>query len=307
MSERINTLEFAKLFSQALDRQMIDVATSSWMESNAGQVIYNGGDEVKVPILTTSGLGDYDRDTGAPQGAVTQRYQTRTLTQERGVKFQLDPMDIDEANFVPTVGNVVGEFQRLHVIPEIDAYRYSTLAQIAIGASQTSTYTPSTTDVYQKLKAELDAMRDVIGPAHSLVIVMSVPVLSTLEQSDRISRNLGMDTFTNGALNSRVSTVDGIPILPVSSRLMRTEYQYFDGRTAGQTQGGFAPTNDSKPINWLIMVRHAPIAISKTEVLRIFDPLTNQALNAWQIDYRKYHDLWVLDNQKEGLWANVGA
>jgi len=54
-------------------------------------------------------------------------------------------------------------------------------------------------------------------------------------------------------------------------------------------------------------VRHAPIAISKTEVLRIFDPLTNQALNAWQIDYRKYHDLWVLDNQKEGLWANVGA
>ena len=58
----INTLEYAKIFSQTLDRQMLAEATSGWMEANAGQVKYSGGNEVKIPMISTSGLGDYDRD-----------------------------------------------------------------------------------------------------------------------------------------------------------------------------------------------------------------------------------------------------
>ena len=40
----INTLEMAKLFQQSLDKQMLVGATSGWMEANATQVKYNGGD-----------------------------------------------------------------------------------------------------------------------------------------------------------------------------------------------------------------------------------------------------------------------
>ena len=52
-------------------------------------------------------------------------------------------------------------------------------------------------------------------------------------------------------------------------------------------------------------MRNVPIAISKTDVTRVFDPMTNQKANAWKIDYRKYHDLWILDNAMSGLWVNV--
>ena len=44
----INTLEYAKNFQQSLDKQMLVGATSGWMESNAQNVKYSGGDTVRL-------------------------------------------------------------------------------------------------------------------------------------------------------------------------------------------------------------------------------------------------------------------
>lgn len=39
--------------------------------------------------------------------------------------------------------------------------------------------------------------------------------------------------------------------------------------------------------------------------MRIFDPLTNQKANAWAMDYRRYHDLWILDNKLDSVFVNI--
>ena len=119
----INTLEYAKNFQQSLDKQMLVGATSGWMESNAQNVKYSGGDTVKMPEISIGGLAKYDRDNGFNQGAVTLKYADYKLTQGRGRTFMLDAMDVDESNFVASAGNVMGEFQRTQVIPEVDAFR----------------------------------------------------------------------------------------------------------------------------------------------------------------------------------------
>lgn len=119
----INTLATATIFQQQLDLMAVREALTGWMDANAGQVKYNGGAEVKIPKISLQGLGDYDRDDGYTRGAVTLAYETRSLTQDRGRKFELDEMDVDETNFVASAGNVMGVFQREHVIPEVDAYR----------------------------------------------------------------------------------------------------------------------------------------------------------------------------------------
>ncbi|MEG0689226.1 MAG: hypothetical protein RR466_11105, partial [Hungatella sp.] len=124
----INTLATATLFQNTLDKVAIREAVTGWMDANAGQVIYRGGAEVKIPKMSVQGMGDYNRDEGYTQGGVTLTYETRSMTQDRGRKFQLDPMDIDENSFVTTASAVMGEFQRMYVIPEIDAYRISKLA-----------------------------------------------------------------------------------------------------------------------------------------------------------------------------------
>ena len=169
----INTLEYAKIFSQTLDRQMLAEATSGWMEANAGQVKYSGGNEVKIPMISTSGLGDYDRDEGFKRGAVTLSYQTMIMTQDRGRTFHLDAMDVDETNFVAAAGNVMGEFQRLQVVPEIDAYRYSRIAALAAAKDRAAEQTVTAENVLSLLLADIAKIRDEIGDATELVISMS--------------------------------------------------------------------------------------------------------------------------------------
>ena len=120
-----NAIKYAGIFQQNLDKQMTAKLTSGWMEANAGQVIYNGGKEVKIPHLSMQGLADYSRTngTGFVNGDITFEYQTKEMTKDRGRSFQFDSNDVDETNFVLTAGNVLSTFQTTQVVPEIDAYR----------------------------------------------------------------------------------------------------------------------------------------------------------------------------------------
>lgn len=132
----LNTLATATLFQTQLDKIAVQEATTGWMDANAGQVKYSGGAEVKIPKMSIQGMGDYDRDNGYQKGSITLEYETRKMTQDRGRLFQLDPMDVDENNFVTTAGAAMGEFQRTQVIPEIDAYRISKIATEVLTANK---------------------------------------------------------------------------------------------------------------------------------------------------------------------------
>ena len=50
---------------------------------------------------------------------------------------------------------------------------------------------------------------------------------------------------------------------------MKTAYVFNDGKTTGQEKGGFKPDTAAKGINWIIIARRAPIAVSKTDKIRI--------------------------------------
>ena len=39
--------------------------------------------------------------------------------------------------------------------------------------------------------------------------------------------------------------------------------------------------------------------------MRIFDPLTNQKANAWAMDYRRFHELWTLENKEDSIFVNI--
>jgi hypothetical protein len=75
----------------------------------------------------------------------------------------------------------------------------------------------------------------------------------------------------------------------------------------GQEKGGFVVDPSAKAINWLIIAENAPIAVSKTDVVRVFDPMTNQRANAWDMDYRKYHDIWIPKSKEKSIFANTVA
>ena len=304
----INTLQYSQQFQTVLDAQMLASATSAFMEANAGQVKYDGGDTVHIPEISMQGLAKYDRDEGFNQGSVTLKFNPYKMTQDRGRTFQLDSMDVNETNFVATAGTVMGEFQRTQVIPEIDAYRYSKIAALATAENKVTTgFTPAVATILEKLEAEITEIQDVVGEDEGLIVVMSTKLRTILNNADKFNRYLNVAEFKNGSVNTTVKSFNDIPILGVPSARMKTAYVFNDGKTANQQAGGFKADTGAKDINWIIMPQRAPIAVSKTDKVRVFTPDVNQKADAWKIDYRKYHDLWIPKNRFAAIRVNTGA
>lgn len=304
----INTLQYSQQFQTVLDAQMLASATSAFMEANAGQVKYDGGDTVHIPEISMQGLAKYDRDEGFNQGSVTLKFNPYKMTQDRGRTFQLDSMDVNETNFVATAGTVMGEFQRTQVIPEIDAYRYSKISALATAENKVTTgFTPAVANILEKLEAEITEIQDVVGEEEGMIIVMSTKLRTILNNADKFNRYLNVAEFKNGSVNTTVKSFNDIPILGVPSARMKTAYVFNDGKTANQQAGGFKADTGAKDINWIIMPQRAPIAVSKTDKVRVFTPDINQKADAWKIDYRKYHDLWIPKNRFAAIRVNTGA
>lgn len=283
-----NTNEYAKIFQKEMDKQIVEGATSGWMEENAGKVIYSGGKEIKLPSVSMQGLAGYSRDEGYSEGAITFSYETMTMSQDRGRRFRLDAMDVDEGSFAVTAAGVAAEFQRTKVIPEIDAYRYSALAA---KAQLSMEYSPNAEDIYSKLIAQLGEVYDVTGGEAPLVITMARPAYDLLINSAEISKSLDTATFSQGDLDVTLKSINGAVIIPVPSARMMSEYVFEqDGN------GGFTPAENAVGINWIICPKTAPIAVSKTDKIKIVSPEQNQFADAWDVDYRKYHDLFVPEN-----------
>ena len=60
-------------------------------------------------------------------------------------------------------------------------------------------------------------------------------------------------------------------------------------------------------VNWLICPKSAPVAVSKTDNVKIIAPEVNQFADAWDVDYRKYHDLFIPDNKKAAIAVSVAG
>ncbi|NLJ16866.1 MAG: hypothetical protein GX346_07030 [Clostridiales bacterium] len=293
----LNTIEYAKIFQAELDKQLVEGATSGWMEENARQVIYNGGNEIKMPKMSLQGLGDYDRDSGYVDGAITYSFQTMKLTKDRGRRFRLDAIDVDESGFALAAANVASEFQRTKVIPEVDAYRYSTLAELAEVKKE---YSPAVGSVLSALMSDIGEISDVTGGEDGLVVTIARPVYDLLMSSSQIVKHLDISQFKQGEIDFSVKTINGVPVIPVSSARMKSKYTYLsDG------MGGFSPTEDAVSINWIICPKSAPIAVSKTDNIKIISPEINQFADAWDIDYRKYHDLFLPEQRRSAVAVSL--
>lgn len=303
----INTLETAALFQETLDEAAVRDATTGWMEANAGQVIYTGGAEVKIPKMSLQGMGNYDRDNGYTMGSISMEYETRQMTQDRGRKFQLDAMSVDETNFVVTAAAAMAQFQREFVVPEIDAYRISKMATDAISAAKAGMidygYTPGATgtSALRKLKEAIAAVRENYNGA----LVCQATSEFILELELELPGKTTTVIFNQGGVDLRVNSIDGVPIIPTPSNRMYTAITLNDGKTTGQEAGGYAKGTTAKDINFFVCPTTTPIAISKQDVMRIFDPNTNQNANAWAMDYRRFHDLWVKDNAYNSIALSI--
>ena len=302
----LNTLQYAQILMQALDQKAVQTMATGWMDANAGQVKYTGGNEVKIPTMSTQGLANYGRvdQSGFVKGGATLSYNTYTMSQDRGRLFMLDRNDVDESNFIATATQVMNVFQEENVIPEIDAYRISKLASTAItlGTMVEDAYTPASTTIVEKIKK---GIKDIRKQGYNGSLVCQISFDALMEYELAMAGKLTSNTFSAGGFNTTCPSIDGVPLIPVPDNRMYTAITLYDGVTTGQEVGGYVKGTTAKDINFMLMPMTTPIAVTKQDNMRIFTPDVNQSADAWQMDYRRYHELWVLENKKSSIYLNT--
>lgn len=300
----LNTLTYATQLQKALDAGAVLGLTSGWMDANASQVVYNGGNKIRMPEMSTTGLKDYDRDDGYPEGSVTLSFKEYEMTMDRGTSFQLDAMDVNETNFIANATSVCNTFQKEHVLPEIDAYRYSRIYALLKEAGRRTAYTAEAAGIWDKLQEDIAKIRDEIGDETPLVVTIAQPIKTMLELNEKFTKILNVAEFKAGVINTRIKEFNNCFLKPVPSSRMKTAYVFKDGKTDGEKEGGFAPAEGSKGINWIITPQNVPIAVTKQDKMKIINPDTYQKADAWFIGYRRYHEVWVPEKRYKKCWVN---
>lgn len=291
-----NSIEYAKLFSSAMDEVALPGLTSGKMETTNYK--YSGGNEIKLPKMSVTGLSDYSRETGYKTGAITFAYETKTISQDRGVSFTLDVMDEDESGFVATAGAVTNELNKVEVAPEIDAYRYSKIFSLANANLKAEPYVPAEATIFSELTQDISNIENIIGQETAKTIYMSYEAARVLALADKIVHRLDVNT-NSGELKTKVISIDNIEIIRVPSARFESAYVFGDN---GFTVGALA-----MGMNWIIADDNALVAINKHDKMKVFTPDQNQATDGYLIQYRRYHDLFIPDNKIPGLHVSYTA
>jgi hypothetical protein len=251
--------------------------------------------EILLPSIVLEGLANYNRATGYDAGDVTLTWETHQFTQDRGKSFIVDAMDNAETIDV-AFGAVSGQFVRTKVAPEIDAYRFATMASKA-GGNAAAVLTKDT--ALQAIDVGLEALVEAEVPEENIVIFVSPKVKTFLKQSNLITRQFVTNVGT-AELNREVETLDGKLVITVP------QSRFYSAITIG-ADGYVKDAEDGEDINFLIADANAVLGIVKHAPLRVFTPEENQDADAWKFNYRLYHDLFVPANKVDGLYVHTVA
>ena len=126
-----NTIALRKQYSTLLD-EVYKLASLTAVLDGPNELVQEGANanEILIPKISMQGLADYNKQTGYVVGDVTLEYETKKCTYDRGRMFTVDAMDNIESAGI-AFGRLSGEFLRTKVVPELDAWRLASYAQIS--------------------------------------------------------------------------------------------------------------------------------------------------------------------------------
>lgn len=295
-----NSIQLAQNFLPLLDE--VYQANSKTALLDATQVDFVNANTVKVYKTSMDGMGNYSRNAGFPEGDVTGAWETMTLTQDRGRTFNVDAMD-DEETINMAFGTLAGEFIRTKVVPEVDAYRFAKLAgTTGISTGTAANITVGTTIVPDLIDEAQRQMNEDEVPQEGRILFISETAYAGL-------KNKVVREIQNGdtVIAKDILTYDNLRVVRVPQARFYTAITMADGKTSGQTAGGYTQATGAYLINFLIVHPSAVCQVLKHVKPRIFSPDVNQKADAWKFDYRVYHDMFVYDNKVKGIYLHRGT
>ncbi len=295
----INTLEFASRFTGELDKKVVQEAQTGFFADNILKAKFVGTKSVIIPDIDFVGLADYDRDNGFKKSGITVDNETYTLSKDRGVQLQLDREDMDETGIANLSGQILGEFIRTKVAPEIDAYTLSKLAGIANTKNHKATYAAA--NALKLLNEAINNVYSRAGYSEQLIAFVDPTMYAALMNSAEFNRQVIVSDFKKGEIDTKIKSLNGVAIIPVAADRMRDAYTFTAGTAAtaeAAATGGFEPTATAGYVRALVLPKKGASLVKKLETMRIFTPEQNTDADAYLFNYRLHYDVFV---KKSGL------
>lgn len=297
-----NTINYATQFLADIQQKYSrELLTSDLTTQN---VTFLNANTIKIPFLVVGGYKNHSRNGGFNAQDVEKKDQTKTLTFDRDVELFVDSMDVDESNQTVTAANVTNVFITEHAIPETDAYRLSkTYADYITSGEDNPAGVPDKTvltaeNVLSVFDGYMSAMDDAEVPEDGRVLYVTPAVSDLIKHAVGISRSIQSGDAADSSIKRVINALDNVKIVKVPSGRMKTAYDFSDG---------FKPAVGAKQINMMLVHPRSVIAVDKHSYIRLWPEGTHTKGDGWLYQNRKYGDLFVLNNRKDGIKINIEA
>lgn len=298
---------------ELITRYLPDVVDKVFVQESKTAIFENGGKYidvnfkeagyVKLMSMLMDGLSDYHRaghgydEEGYGKASVTTQWELFKLMYDRGVQFKVDEAD-DEESARQIIANLLTEFIRTKVVTEVDAVRFSRIAEKAnatLGNLVTETIEANKIIAGFNTAFEWQEENDV--PAEDQVIFVSPKVMTLIRNTTELNKMITQTDFTSNGVTFTLPSYNGRPIISVPSSRFMTNVKT-------GSNGFYAGTN-SKLINYMIVSKKAIVPVVKIEKSVVFTPDRVQDFDGYKVNFRLYHDLIIPKNKVVGAYVSV--
>lgn len=284
-----NSIEKFKAYIPLLD-EVYKLASLTSVLDGAPELARQGAnaDELIIPKISMDGLANYSRNSGYVGGDVTMTNETVKCNFDRGRMFNVDTLDNQETAGM-AYGRLASEFIRTKVVPELDAFRMATYAQVS-GISTTDAAVLSTgATVIAAIRAAVNAFDEDEVPADQRYLFITPTLIQLVDD---------MDTTKSKKV------LENLNVVKIPQSRFYTKILQKDGLTSGQERGGFAKHSDGKDINFMLIHKPALIQYQKHVSQKIITPEQNQDSDGWKFGYRNVGIADVCENKVAGIYLH---
>lgn len=294
-------VNYAEKYSQALAQAYPFVLYFGdlWNTENKGRYRVVDAKTIQIPVITTSGRIDGDRDTiGTFQRRHDNDWETKTLSNHRQWDTLVHPMDVNQSNMVMSIQNATKVYNETQKFPEMDAYTISKLHELKTAADSGSDNTTVLTidNVLTVFDTAMEAMDEARVPQAGRILYVTPAVNTLLKNAKEVTRTINLNNNT-GVMQRAVSRIDEVTIKVVPSELMKTAYDFTTGWKAGLS---------AKQINMFLVHPSSVLPIVSYSFAGMQEP---SALTKGKHLYfeESFEDIFILNNRKAAMFFNVEA
>ena len=288
-------LNYATQYQQALSQNFPYVLNfgALYAAPNNGRYRFTGAKTIEIPIISTTGRKDANRDTiSAPGRNFDNQWEPLTLVNQRMWDTLVHPADIDQTNQVASIANITQVYNQEKKFPEMDAYCISKIYSEWVAKGKTADTTALTeANVLSKFDELMQKMDEARVPVQGRILYVTPAIKTLLKNASAITRQITTDGSNDGVIKRTVNRLDEVEIISVTSDLMKTVFDFTIG---------WAPGVGAKQI-FMCLIHPLAVITPVSYSSAALDEPCAKTQNKYYYYEESFEDVFVLPNKQNAI------